>query len=254
MSAPRIELAGKIAVVTGAAQGIGAAISGALTAAGARVVLVDRPGSDVNDVADRLGGGATALEGDLADSAFAAGVIDDVVRRSGGVDILVNNAGRRGVHPFREYPLEDWELTMAVNVTAPFLLCRGAAESMISRGGGRIVNIASTAASLAFKNRAAYNASKAAVVMLTKSIAVELGGEGIRCNAIAPGVIETPLNAAYLRTGPEAPIIIEGTPNGGWGQPQDVAGAVRFLCGPGADFINGTVLHVDGGWTAGKGY
>lgn len=247
------ELAGKIAVVTGAAQGIGAAIAQELADAGATLVLIDLPGQ-VDRALASTGDKAVGYEGDLADTQFASGVLDRVVADLGGIDILVNNAGRRGVHAFTEYPLDDWDLTLAVNLTAPFLLAQRAARSMIERGGGRIVNVASTAASLAFKNRVAYNASKAGVVMLTKSIAVELGTHGIRCNAVAPGVIETPLNADYLRRGPEAPIIIDGTPTGSWGQPRDVAKAVRFLSGPSSEFINGAVLDVDGGWTAGKGY
>jgi NAD(P)-dependent dehydrogenase (short-subunit alcohol dehydrogenase family) len=248
------ELDGRIAVVTGAAQGIGAAIARELSHAGATVALVDRPGQPTDDVAADLAGPARVYAGDLADPAFASTIVDLIVADLGGVDILVNNAGRRGVHAFTDYPVEDWDLTLAVNLTAPFLLSQAAARSMIKRGGGRIVNIASTAASLAFKNRVAYNASKAGIVMLTKSIAVELGSQGVRCNAVAPGVVETPLNAAYLRSGPEAPAIVDGTPTGSWGRPEDIAGAVRYLSGPGADFINGAVLHVDGGWTAGKGY
>ncbi len=125
---------------------------------------------------------------------------------------------------------------------------------MAAQGGGRIVNITSVAAQLGFKERSAYNASKAGLTMLTKSIALELGSLGIRCNAIAPGVIETPINSAYLKESELTPIILDGTPVGDWGQPEDIAAAVVFLSGPGAGFVNGAVLTVDGGWTAGKGY
>ena len=191
---------------------------------------------------------------DLADAAQAAALPGRVAADLGRLDIVVNNAGRRGIYDFADYPLEDWNATLAVNLTAPFLIAREAAKLMIPGGGGSIVNVTSVAAHLSFSRRSAYNVSKAGLTALTKSIALELGGSGVRCNAVAPGIIETPLNAAYLRDAPESEAIIRGTPVGHWGQPEDVAAAVVFLCSPGAAFLNGAVINVDGGWTTGKGY
>jgi NAD(P)-dependent dehydrogenase (short-subunit alcohol dehydrogenase family) len=125
---------------------------------------------------------------------------------------------------------------------------------MRRRGGGRVVNIASVAAELAFRDRAAYNVSKAGLVTLTKSMALELGGAGICCNAIAPGIVETPLNRHYFDDPALRAAIVENTPMGRWGQPAEIAGPVVFLCSDAAGFINGVTIPVDGGWSCGKGY
>jgi NAD(P)-dependent dehydrogenase (short-subunit alcohol dehydrogenase family) len=248
-------LSGKVAVVTGAAQGIGLAIARRLSADGAKVVMIDANADALATSAAELPGEAgSALVADLAEPSEVLGAVDAVLSAHGRADILVNNAGRRGIHDFTDYPLEDWSATLAVNLTAPFLLARGFIPPMAAAGGGRIVNIASVAADLAFSRRSAYNASKSGLVGLTRSIALECAKEGIRCNAVSPGIIETPLNADYLRNEVEGVKIREGTPTGAWGQVEDIAGAVAFLCGPDAEFINGQIIRVDGGWTAGKGY
>ncbi|WAH97560.1 SDR family NAD(P)-dependent oxidoreductase [Arthrobacter sp. MMS18-M83] len=258
MMAPHPALEGTVALVTGAAQGIGLSIAAGLRAQGARVALIDIQDELLADAVASLGGESQDVRPyavDLGDLKQAAALPDRVAADFGSLDIVVNNAGRRGVHSFEDYPLDDWQRTLDLNLTAPFLIAQGAVRTMLSSGrGGSIVNVTSVAADLAFKNRSAYNASKAGLVMLTKSIAVELGGRGIRCNGVAPGIVETPINAEYLRTGPESAAIIAGTPTGSWGQPEDVAAAVVFLCTPAARFINGTIINADGGWTAGKGY
>jgi len=250
-------LDGRVALVTGAAQGMGFAIARALRAAGARVALSDIQEDTLREAQAALGGtdeGVQSFVADLGDAQAAAGLPDLVHTAFGRLDIVVNNAGMRGVHAYLDHPLDVWERTQDVNLRAPFLICQAAARHMVVQGQGRIVNITSSAATLGFKNRSAYNASKAGLEMLTKSIALELGVHGIRCNAVAPGVIETPINSAYLKASEITPIIVDGTPVGHWGQPEDVAAAVVFLCQPSADFINGAILAVDGGWTAGKGY
>ena len=239
-------LAGQVALVTGGSQGIGRAVVDALSGAGAQVAVADLAPGDAVPAAHYLV--------DLADPAQAAALPGRVAADLGRLDIVVNNAGRRGIYDFTDYPLEDWNATLAVNLTAPFLIAREASRLMIPQGGGSIVNVTSVAAHLSFSRRSAYNVSKAGLTALTKSIALELGGSGVRCNAVAPGIIETSLNAAYLRDAPESEAIIRGTPVGHWGQPEDVAAAVVFLCSPGAAFLNGAVINVDGGWTAGKGY
>lgn len=252
-----LPLAGQVALVTGAAQGMGRVIADALREAGAKVAL-----SDVNEkelaatqaMLDAPADEVCVLPADLADPAAAAELPDRAQAALGRLDIVVNNAGIRFVQDYLDHTLADWQRTLDVNVTAPFLIAQAAARLMVAQGGGRIVNITSVAAELGFKQRSAYNASKAALTMLTKSIALELGGRGIRCNAIAPGMIETPINSAYLKESALTGIILDGTPVGHWGQPADVAAAVVFLSSPAADFVNGAVLAVDGGWTAGKGY
>lgn len=255
MNSTTPDLSGSIAVVTGAAQGIGRAIARRLGGDSATVVLVDANADALAATAAEFSGErCLPLVADLSDAAAVTGIVDQVLATYGRADILVNNAGRRGIHAFAEYPLEDWATTLAVNLTAPFLLARGFVPSMVASGGGRIVNIASVAADLAFSQRAAYNASKSGLVGLTRSIALECAKDGVRCNAVSPGIIETPLNAEYLHNEVEGASIREGTPTGTWGHVDDIAGTVRFLCGPDAEFINGQVIRVDGGWTAGKGY
>ena len=259
-------LTGQVALVTGGNRGIGRAVACALEDAGARVALADLAFDGAQPAAG--GGGLRAAGGaagqgppgtmryvvDLADPDQAMSLPMRAADDLGRLDIVVNNAGRRGIFDFGDYPLDDWNATLAVNLTAPFLISREASKIMVAQGGGSIVNITSVAADLGFSRRSAYNASKAGLTGLTRSIALELGASGVRCNAVAPGIIETSLNAGYLRDAPESEAIVAGTPMGHWGQPEDVAAAVVYLCSPGAKFVNGAVIHVDGGWTTGKGY
>ena len=251
------DLTGRVAVVTGAAQGIGFSIAERLGQSGAGLVLVDINGDGLNDASVQLAGSAgkpLAIAADLTDPAAAQEVTARAVKHHGGVDILVNNAGIRVVSALREHSLADWQRTLDVNLTAPFLLAQAVIPHMLSRGKGKIVNITSIAAELGIKNRAAYNVSKAGLAMLTKSIALELGGQGIRCNAVAPGIIETPLNRHYFTDPDLNQVIVDATPAGTRGAPPDIAAAVAFLASDDADFINGATLLVDGGWSAGKGY
>jgi NAD(P)-dependent dehydrogenase (short-subunit alcohol dehydrogenase family) len=241
-------LDGKRGAITGAAQGIGLAIAEAMIAAGASVMLLDRdPG--VSTTAERLGAaGAHSVDVSDEDSVQAA------FERLGSVDFLVNNAGVRTIAPLLDVELEDWRRTLAVNLDGTFLCTKAVLPGMLERGGGAIVNIASVAGILAFKNRPAYNVSKAGIIAFTKSVAQELSGRGIRCNAIAPGVVETPLTAAYFEDDAFAAGIRANTATGQWGQPNDIADPVVFLCSDAARFVSGETLVVDGGWCAGKGY
>jgi NAD(P)-dependent dehydrogenase (short-subunit alcohol dehydrogenase family) len=255
-STPAPVLDGQVAVVTGGAQGLGLEIARGLLDAGARVAIADVDDAALERATSELAdaGEVAALQVDLADPDAAAALPDRVVERLGRLDAVVNNAGIRAVHDFVDHPLDDWRRTFAVNVDAPFLVSQAAARHLISAGGGSIVNVTSVAAELSFGQRSAYNASKAALTSLTRSMAMELGRHAIRCNAVAPGIVETPLNAAYLRDSPLTPVIVDGTPLGHWGSAQDLAGPVVFLCSPAAAFVTGSVITVDGGWTTWKGY
>jgi NAD(P)-dependent dehydrogenase (short-subunit alcohol dehydrogenase family) len=248
---------GRVAIISGAAGGIGRAIADGLHAAGARLALLDVDAEGLENAEAELRAAGATVETfvvDLADPDQVVGVPAAVSERLGRVGILVNNAGVRDVIPFAEYGLEQWRKTLEVNLTAPFLLARGVVPDMRAAGWGRIVNISSVAAELAFGNRSAYNVSKAAVGMLTKSIALELAAEGICCNAVAPGIIETPLNRHYLREEALSKTIFDNTPARRWGRPEEIAGPVVFLCGDEASYINGATILVDGGWSCGKGY
>jgi NAD(P)-dependent dehydrogenase (short-subunit alcohol dehydrogenase family) len=246
------QLEGRRGVVTGAAQGIGRAIATALREAGADVVLLDRDAEGVRSTGAAIGAAGThavdVADADSVRAAFAE------VHAAGPVDFLVNNAGVRTIKPLLDVTLEEWRRTLAVNLDGTFLCTQAVLPGMLERGGGAIVNVASVAGILAFKNRPAYNTSKAGVIAFTKSVALELGDRGIRCNAIAPGVIETPLTAEYFTNEAFAAGIRASTAAARWGQPDEVADPVVFLCSDQARFVSGETLVVDGGWCAGKGY
>jgi len=247
---------GDVALVTGAAGGLGRAICRALHDAGARVALVDIDKKSLDEAVTELGGGEriAGFAADLTDDDETAGLPDRVREHFGSLQILVNNAGVRQIAPLLEVTPAEWRRTLDVDLTAPFALSRAALPGMLEQGRGKIVNIASMAGHLAFQNRAAYCAAKAGVIMLTKTITLEYGGQGIWCNAVAPGVIETPMTSAYFQSEEMAASIRANAPMARWGQPAEIAEPVVFLSGPGSDYVNGTTLFVDGGWTAGKGY
>lgn len=251
-------LDGKVALVTGAAQGLGFAIAAKLLDAGAAVALADIQEEKLEAALRELPRESTqraaAFAVDLTVPEDVARLAQRAADRFGALDIVVNNAGVRMIHSFKEHPLGDWRKTMDVNLTAPFLLSQAAVPFMIARGKGKIVNLASVAADLGFKNRIAYNVSKAGVVSLTKCIALELGVHGIRCNAVSPGIVETSMSRVNLQIESVARIVQENTPLGGWGVPNDVAEAVLFLSSDASDFITGANLLVDGGWSTGKGF
>lgn len=249
-----ISLAGQRGIVTGGAQGIGREIALALITAGARVAIIDINETAATTAAEELGADTVAFGANVADQTQVEETFAIAVGELGGLDFLVNNAGIRRVGAFMDYPLQDWQQTLDVDLTGPFLCSRAAIRHMLPTGGGRIVNIASIAGELALRNRVAYNVAKAGLIMLTKTIAFELGDQGIVCNAVAPGVIETPLTATYFDDPQLRSTIIDSTPSARWGQPNEIAEPVVFLCSPAASFVQGTTLFVDGGWTAAKGY
>ena len=245
-------LEGRRAVVTGAVRGIGRAIAEALAGAGAAVAVVDVAGSA--EAAAELGGGAAGVDADVTDADAVAAAFASIAERLGGIDILVNNAGIRHQAPIAEHPVDVWRRTIDVNLVGTFICTQAALPWMRKAGGGVILNVASMAGMLALTNRSAYNASKAGVMALTRSTAAELAAEGIRCNAIAPGVIETPLSAPYFEDERMREILTTNTPQGRWGQVADVAGPAVFLCSDAAEHIHGATLSVDGGWVVAKGY
>ena len=248
-------LAGQVALVTGAAGGIGQAITGALHDAGARVALVDVDKTALDAAAGHWDDGeVVSFAADLTDDDETAALPDRVRGHFGGLDVLVNNAGVRQILPMLEISPTDWRHTLDVDLTAPFVLCQAVIPGMIEQGRGKIVNIASMAGALAFHNRAAYCTAKAGLMMLTKAVTVEFGGQGIWCNAVAPGVVETPMTSSYFRSEAMAASIRANAPMERWAQPEEIARPVLFLSGPDSDYVNGTTLFADGGWTAGKGY
>jgi len=246
-------LAGKRAIVTGAGRGIGKAIAAKFLTEGARLYICDVAAERLHQATDELGqlGEVHALAGDLVDDALCARVIADATQRLGGIDILVNNAGIAIVQPFREQTRATWDQTLAVNLTAPFLLSQLAAEVMIAQGtGGAIVNMASTNGHVGERGLAAYNASKAGVVLLTKTAAIELAEHNIRVNCVAPGWIQTDLAADGGHDPAFVAAYLEKIPLRRYGQPEEVANLFAFLASDEASFITGESVVIDGGQLA----
>lgn len=232
--------AGKRAFVTGAGSGIGAAVARRLAADGADLVLGDLVLAPVEAVAEEIGG--QALQLDVRDEdAVAAAVVE--------LDMLVNVAGIGSTTSAPETPLAVWDDVFAVNARGTFLCCKHAIPGMAERGGGSIVNVASVAALVGLRNRAAYSASKGAVVSLTRALAVDHVGDGIRVNAVCPGTVDSPWVRRLVEdAGESLDDLRSRQPMGRLGLPEEIADAVAYLAT--AEFVTGSVLVIDGGLTA----
>jgi len=241
-------LDGKVALVTGASAGLGAAIAVAFAEAGADVVCHgnSRAPDATCEAITRLGRRTTAVRGDLVDREVSRTLVETAVRELGRIDILVNNAGtiRRG--PAVDYSEDDWDAVIEVNLSSVFRLSQQAGKQMIERGRGKIVNIASVLSFQGGVTVPAYAASKGGVALLTKALANEWAAKGVNVNAIAPGYMRTDNTLALQRTRNRQ--ILERIPAGRWGNPSDVAGAAVFLSSSASDFVHGHLLVVDGGW------
>ena len=244
------------ALVTGGASGIGEQAARGFAAEGAVVGVADRDSAGAKRVADGIvtaGGRAYAFDLDVADPASVAAAVETAGRRLGRLDVLVNSAGVREIVPVLDLTLEEWTRVMTINVTGTFLCSQAFARAVVAvKGQAAIVNVASTLGVTASPNRAAYTASKHAVVGLTKEMAMEFGALGIRVNAVGPGVIRTPLTERYFQEPQQSQRIKDIHALGRWGEPDEVAKAIMFLASTDASFCTGTTLLVDGGWTAGK--
>lgn len=240
-------------IVSGGASGIGLAVARMAVARGARVALLDRDTAALADAVRRLGEAALALECDVSDASAVRTAVDRAAQWLGGVDALVNSAGIDALTSLETTSDEEWARVLAVNLTGPMLVCRAALPHLRAAGGGSIVNIASGAGLRPLPNRTAYCASKAAVIMFGKSLAIETAADGIRVNAVCPGAIDTPLfRTSYENADdPERALaeIRERYALGRVAAPEEVAEAVLYLSGPGASYITGTALAVDGGRT-----
>jgi 2-dehydro-3-deoxy-D-gluconate 5-dehydrogenase len=244
------KLDGKVALVTGASAGLGQAIAVALAEAGAEVVCHgnSRTPDTTCQAITRLGRRALPVTGDLADRQVPGLLVDTTIREFGQIDILINNAGTIRRSPAVDYSAEDWDTVIAVNLSSVFRLSQLAGKSMIERGRGKIVNIASLLSFQGGITVPAYAASKGGVAQLTKALANEWAARGINVNAIAPGYMRTDNTLALQKDETRNRQILERIPAARWGEPVDLAGAAVYLSSPASDYIHGHILVADGGW------
>jgi NAD(P)-dependent dehydrogenase (short-subunit alcohol dehydrogenase family) len=244
---------GKVVVVTGAGSGIGRAMARAFSAEGAIVVAADKDGASAAQTASELQQ-ATAMLVDVTDAAAVKGLVAETHTRHGRLDILCNNAGIGSSKTVVDCEPDEWDQLFAVNVRGVYLGCKYAIPVMIAQGGGVIVNTASVAGLIGLPNRAAYCASKGAVVTLTKQVAVDYVAQGIRCNCICPGTVDTPWVGRLLREAQDPDALraelIARQPMGRLGTAEEVAQAALYLASDDAAFVTGTALVIDGGLMA----
>ena len=248
-----MQLQGKTAIVTGGGGGIGKAIVETFAREGAGVAIADRDLGAATALARTIesnGGAALAVETDVADSEAVQRMADQVYAKFGRIDILVNNAGIRFLNSLLDQTEEEWRRTLDVNLTGPFLCCKAVIPYMLKGGKGKVVNVSSVAGQFGRPLRSAYCASKGGEIAFTRAAALDMKGRNIYVNALAPALIDTPLNSGFAGNTELAAIWGKETILERWGKPSDVAEAALFLASDASDFITGTVLTVDGGWTS----
>ena len=243
----------RVAVVTGAASGMGLAVSRRLAGQGHRVALVDREGESASAAAKALdpsGSRVVSSAVDVSDRAAVEAALDDVRSALGPIEILVTSAGIEGFESFLDISVDSWERMLAVNLTGTFHCIQAAAPDMVTNGWGRIVTISSSSAQSGTRRMAHYVASKGGVVALTKALALELAPHGVTVNTIPPGFIDTPMVRRSFGEGLAGTMddMIARTPVGRAGTPEDVAAACAFLCSEEAGYITGQLIGVNGGW------
>jgi 2-deoxy-D-gluconate 3-dehydrogenase len=251
---PLFSLAGKKALVTGASRGIGEVIAVAFARAGADVAVTARTESGLAETAKeirRLGRQAVEIPADLADADAAEDCVRVALKELGQLDVVVNNAGGSSfMIPFLDMRQSGWDKVLTLNLDATMRVCQAAGAHMTARGAGSVINIASVAGLAGAPMLAAYGAAKAAVVGLTKTLAVEWGRSGVRVNALCPGWTATDLNRALWDTPDGGAATIASVPMGRWGRAEEMAGPAVFLASDAASFMTGQVLVIDGGQTA----
>ena len=247
-------LDGDVALVTGGGRGLGRGMSLGLAEAGADLVVAGRSREMLDAVCKdirALGRRALGVSTDVADPEAVDRLVDAAVGEFGKIDILVNNAGTTFRAPADEYPIEEWDRVMDVNLKSMFLLCRRVGALMKQQGGGRIVNVSSLLSQIGMSLIPAYVASKSGVAGLTRALAVEWASDNIRVNAIGPGYFHTDMTAGLEDHPDRGPKIKLRIPMKRWGDPADLKGAVVFLASKASAYVTGHELFVDGGWTAG---
>ena len=236
---------GKRALVTGGCAGLGRAMAEALVERGARVAIADIS-PRVAETAQEMG--AVPLLVDLSDRSQAVALVSRAVEALGGHDIQVNNAGAQRRHPAEEFPLEDWDFVLSVNLDAAWIVAQAAGRVMLAQGHGKIINVCSMLSFGGGLTVPAYSASKGALAQITKALGNEWAARGVNVNAIAPGYMDTALNTALVGNPDREPGILARIPAGRWGMPDDLKGIVVFLSSDASSYVHGAIIPIDGGY------
>ena len=245
-----MRLQDKSAIITGAAGGIGRAIALKFASEGAAVIAADLDGEAAMGLADEIeadGGSAIGIGADITKRSEIDAMIAAAIEKFGRIDVLVNNAGSRIIKPFLEHTEEDWRRMLDVNLTGHFLCCQAVIPHMLEAAGGRIINMASIASYVGRPNRAGYVAAKGGLLSLTRALAADMAGKNITVNALAPGMIASPMNREFAEDPELGTAWNAENLAGRWGEPGDVAGVAAFLASDDAGFITGETITVDGG-------
>jgi gluconate 5-dehydrogenase len=249
-AASLFDLSGRVALVTGSSAGIGFALAQGLGGAGAKVVLNGREPGKLALAAERLRRGGLLVHEvafDVTDSSTVGPAIERIEQEIGPIDILINNAGMQFRAPLEDYPEEAWHALMKTNVDSVFYVGQAVAKRMIPRGRGKIINICSVQSELGRPSIAPYTATKGAVKMLTKGMAIDWGKYGLQVNGLGPGYFKTELNRALVDDKAFSDWLIGRTPSRRWGELEDLVGAAIFLASDASNFVNGQIIYVDGG-------
>jgi gluconate 5-dehydrogenase len=250
----QFRLDGRVAVITGGSKGLGKAMAAGLVEAGAAVVLCSRHGQEAEaaaaEVAAAAGGTAIGIEADVTQPESVDHLVQAALARFGQIDVWVNSAGINIRHPIEDFPVEDFQRVLDVNLRGTWLCCRAVAPVLKRQQRGSVINLASVLGTIGLRERSAYCASKAGVIGLTRTLALEWAASAVRCNALCPGPFLTEINAALLADPAKARAVVGQTAFQRWAELREIQGPALFLASDASSYMTGAVLVLDGGWSA----